>query len=96
MAAETTASLEEPAVATEETTIVTEKNTQELVPMMARGCGSAYDPLVVFFGANYTVTSISGPWQHISGVDGITGAYNTSTGYGYVQMSDGSRSPFQI
>lgn len=54
MAAETTATVEETAVATEEittvvveesttstedTTVVTEENTQELVPRMARECG---------------------------------------------------------
>jgi hypothetical protein len=108
MAAETTATVEETAVATEEITTVvveestisteeptvaTEENTQELVPMMATRC---YDPLTSYFGSGYTVTSTSGPWQYISGAGGITGAYNTSTGYGYVQMSDGTRSPFQI
>ena len=108
MAAETTATVEETAVATEEittvvveesatstedTTVVTEENTQELVPRMATRC---YDPLTSYFGSGYTVTSTSGPWQYISGAGGITGAYNTSTGYGYVQMSDGTRSPFQI
>ena len=108
MAAETTATVEEIAVATEEittvvveesttstedTTVVTEENTQELVPRMATRC---YDPLTSYFGSGYTVTSTSGPWQYISGAGGITGAYNTSTGYGYVQMSDGTRSLFQI
>ena len=61
--------------------------------MMATRCG---DSLARFFGANYTITSTSGPWQYISGAGGITGAYNTSTGYGYVLMSDGTKSPFQI
>lgn len=93
MAAETTATVEETAVATEDTTVVTEESTQELVPRMATRC---YDPLTSYFGSDYTVTSTSGPWQYISGAGGITGAYNTSTGYGYVQMSDGTRSPFQI
>lgn len=108
MAAETTATVEETAVATEEittvvveesttstedTTVVTEENTQELVPRMATRC---YDPLTYYFGSGYTVTSTSGPWQYISGAGGITGAHNTSTGYGYVQMSDGTRSPFHI
>lgn len=72
---------------------MTEENTQELVLRMATRC---YDPLTSYFGSGYTVTSTSGPWQYISGAGGITGAYNTSTGYGYVQMSDGTRSPFQI
>ncbi len=100
MAAETTATVEETAVATEkptvaieDTTVVTEESTQELVPRMATRCD---DPLTRYFGSGYTVTSTSGSWQYISGAGGITGAYNTSTGYGYVQMSDGTRSPFRI
>lgn len=38
MAAETTATVEEIAVDTEDTAVVTEETTQELVPMMAAGC----------------------------------------------------------
>jgi hypothetical protein len=97
IAAETTVETEATAVATEEiTTVVVEETAQELVPMMARGCGTTNDPLTKYFGSGYTVTSTSGPWHYISGAGGITGAYNISTGYGYVQMSDGTRSSFQI
>ena len=93
MAAETTATVEETAVATEDTTVVAEENTQELVPRMAARC---CDPLKNYFGSGYKVTSTSGPWQYISGAGGITGAYNTSTGSGYVQMSDGTKEWFHF
>ena len=83
------------AAVVDESTQVADEATQELMPRMATRCGSTNDPLAQYFGANYTVTSTSGSWQYISGAGGITGAYNTSTGYGYVQMSDGSISPFQ-
>ena len=84
------------SVIPEENITVTEETTRELVPVMARGCGTTNDPLTKYFGSGYEVTSKSGPWRYISGAGGITGAYNISTGYGYVQMSDGTRSPFQI
>ena len=87
----TTVTIVETTVATEETTVVADETTKELVPMMARGCG---DPLTKYFGSDYTVTRKSGPWIYISGANGITGGYNTSTGYGYVQMTDGSTSRF--
>lgn len=83
----------ESAAAIEDTTVVREENPQELMPIMATGC---YDPLTSIFGSGYTITSTSGPWQYILGAGGITGAYNTSTRYGYVQMSDGTRVPFQF
>ena len=54
----------------------------ELQPMMANNC----DPLNYYFGNGYSVTSSSGPWIYITGVSGITGAYNTSTGAGYVNV----------
>ena len=40
VAEETTVITEEAKVATEDNTVATEENTQELVPMMARGCGT--------------------------------------------------------
>ena len=87
----TTVVVEESTTSKEDTTVVTEENTQELVPRMATGCG---DPLVNVFGPGYEVTSTSEPWQYISGAGGITGAYNTSTGAGYVKMSDGTKEWF--
>ena len=84
---------EENTTATEETIVAANETTQELVPMMATRC---VDPLVKIFGSGYTVTSTSGPWQNISGAGGITGAYNKSTGAGYVLMSDGTKEWFQF
>ncbi len=84
---------EENPTVTEETIVAAEETTQELVPVMATGCG---DPLVNIFGSGYEVTSTSGPWQYISGAGGITGAYNISTGSGYVQMSDGTKEWFHF
>lgn len=64
MAAETTATVEETAVATEEittvvveesttstedTTVVTEENTQELVPRMARACWDTLDEALNYY-----------------------------------------------
>lgn len=58
-------------IATEETSEMADEIPRELAPRMAKkNC----DPLVKIFGSNYTVTSTSGPWQHISGANGITGA----------------------
>ena len=93
---ETVVATEEPIIVTEENVVVTEENTQELMPMMARGCGSANNALVQLFGPGYTVTSTDGPWQYILGTNGFTGAYNTSTGCGYLKMSDGTKTYFQI
>ena len=87
MAAETTATTEENAIVTAEET------TQELVPMMARACGPTLDDI---FGKGYQIERTSGPWQYISGACGITGGYNTTTGYGYVEFDDGTIQDFYV
>ena len=84
------------AAVVDETTQVTDEPTQELMPRMATRCGSSNDPLEQYFGANYIVTSTSGPWQYISGAKGITGGYNTTTGAGYVEFDDGTRQDFHV
>ena len=57
---------------------------EELIPQAARAC----DPLAYYFGRDYVITGVNGPWQYISG-SGLTGRFNTSTGVGYIYFEDG-------
>ena len=43
---ETVVATEEPIIVTEENVVVTNENAQELIPMMARGCGYDYNTVI--------------------------------------------------
>ena len=81
---------------TEIETIENDDNNEEndLQPMMASSCDD--DPLEYYFGNDYNIYKKSGPWIYVEGANGIKGGYNTSTGVGYVEFSDGTRQDFEV
>lgn len=70
------------------------ESTNELMPLMTNSCSE--DPLNQFFGAGYKVTGTDGTWIYIEGTNGYTGAYNTTTGYGYLNNDDGTKTGFKL
>lgn len=64
----------------------------ELQPQAANACKG----LDYYFGSNYKVIKDDGTWQYIEGTNGYTGAYNYTTGYGYLINDDGSHTPFFV
>ena len=92
---ETTTYTEEPIVVTEVTTVVTDEHSQELIPIMARGCG--YGNLTSWYNIDHAtkasiLADVSGNYAAVVGKnpdiyygsDGLiylcgTGAYSGST-----------------
>ncbi len=79
MAKETTETVEESAVATEDTAVVTEESTQELVPVMARACGSYIHYSVNgYYGNGYVKSVTVTTYYNGSAIDTYTVNYPQS------------------